>query len=104
MKFLRNEITEKLEYKPAQIYIKRYIRPIYIKDDKENLASKGIIGVLPEFAISKGVAGASLLVQIMVDKFADHLPIYRQIERFKRSNINIASSTINGWQESICNF
>lgn len=87
MKFLRNEITEKLEYKPAQLYIKRYIRPIYIKDDSENETSKGVIGGLPEFAINKGIAGASLLAQIMVDKFADHLPIYRQIERFERSDI-----------------
>jgi hypothetical protein len=39
----------------------------------------------------------------MIDKFVDHLPIYRQIERFKREGIKIPSSTINGWQESICN-
>jgi hypothetical protein len=33
----------------------------------------------------------------------DHLPIYRQIERFKREGIKIPSSTINGWQEAVCN-
>jgi transposase len=39
----------------------------------------------------------------MIDKFVDHLPIYRQIERFKREGVKIAASTINGWQESVCN-
>jgi transposase len=39
----------------------------------------------------------------MVDKFVGHLPIYRQIERFKREGVKIASPTINGWQESIAN-
>jgi hypothetical protein len=39
----------------------------------------------------------------MIDKFVDHLPIYRQIERFKRDEVKISSSTINGWQEAVCN-
>jgi len=39
----------------------------------------------------------------MIDKFVDHLPIYRQIERFKREGIKVPSSTINGWQEAVCN-
>ena len=37
----------------------------------------------------------------MIDKFLDHLPYYRQIERFKREGISISSSTINGWQNSL---
>ena len=36
-------------------------------------------------------------------KFVDHLPIYRQVERFKREKNKISPSTINGWQEAICN-
>lgn len=39
----------------------------------------------------------------MADKFVDHLPVYRQIERFKREGIKLSSSTLNGWQESVCN-
>jgi len=49
------------------------------------------------------MAGPGLLAQVMIDKFVDHLPIYRQIERFKREGIKISSSTINGWQESVSN-
>lgn len=104
LKCIGKEITDKLELTPAKLYIKRYIRPKYIKaNDKEELGCKGIIAELPVFPIEKGIAGSGLLAQIMIDKFVDHLPIYRQIERFKREGIKIASSTINGWQESVCN-
>lgn len=98
-----DEVTEKLECIPAKLYVKRYIRKKYIiPTDEQDLSSKGIIAELPEFAINKGIAGESLLAQILIDKFVDHLPIYRQIERFKREGVKISSSTINGWQESVC--
>jgi len=103
-KCIGKEITDQLELIPAKLFIKRYIRPKYIKpNDDESLNFKGIIADLPVFPIEKGVAGPGLLAQVMIDKFVDHLPIYRQIERFKREDIRIPSSTINGWQEAVCN-
>jgi transposase len=65
------------------------------------LTHKGVIGKLPVFPIEKCMASPALLAQILVDKFVDHLPVYRQLERFKREGISISSSTINGWQESV---
>lgn len=104
MKCIGKEVTEQLEYSPAKLYIKRYIRPKYIKAlDEEGLNHEGVIAQLPTFPIEKGIAGSGLLAQIIIDKFVDHLPIYRQVERFKREKIKIASSTINGWQEAVCN-
>ncbi len=104
MKCIGKEVTDQLELVPARLYIKRYIRLKYIKaQDKESLSFKGVIGNLPVFPIEKGIAGSGLLAQIMIDKFVDHLPIYRQIQRFKREDVKISSSTINGWQESVCN-
>lgn len=104
MKCIGKEITDQLELIPAKLFIKRYIRPKYIKPNNDELLSHtGVIAELPVFPIEKGMAGPGLLAQIMIDKFVDHLPIYRQIERFKRENIKISSSTINGWQESLCN-
>jgi hypothetical protein len=47
-------------------------------------------------------AGASLLAQILVSKFIDHLPFYRQIQQFKRQGVTIADSTINGWFSNTC--
>jgi len=43
------------------------------------------------------MAGAGLLASILVDKYMDHLPLYRQKQRFARENIPIASSTLEGW-------
>jgi transposase len=104
MECIGKEVTDLLELVPAKLFIKRYIRPKYIKPtDESALNHEGVIAELPVFPIEKGIAGPGLLAQIMVDKFVDHLPIYRQIERFKREEIRIPSSTINGWQESICN-
>ena len=103
LKKVGEEITEKLEITPAKLYIKRYIRPKYIKETVDKLNCKGVIAELPSFAIEKGIAGASVLSQIIVDKFVDHLPIYRQIERFKREGVKISSSTINGWQDAVAN-
>lgn len=98
MKCIGREVTDQLELIPAKLFIKRYIRPKYIKaEDEGSLTHKGIIANLPVFPIEKGMAGPGLLAQIMIDKFVDHLPIYRQIERFKREGIKIPSSTINGW-------
>ncbi|MBC8344113.1 MAG: IS66 family transposase [Bacteroidetes bacterium] len=102
LKCIGKEVTDKLELIPAKLFIKRYIRPKYIKDeDDQNLDCKGIIADLPVFPIEKGIAGAGLLAQIMVDKYVDHLPIYRQVQRFARENIRIPANTINGWQDAI---
>jgi len=104
MKCIGKEVTDQLELIPAKLFIKRYIRPKYIKtEDAETESCKGVIAPLPVFPIEKGIAGPGLLAQVMIDKFVDHLPVYRQIERFKREQVKISSSTINGWQESICN-
>lgn len=104
MKCIGQEVTEQLEMQPAKLYIIRYVRPRYIKaTDNEGLNHQGVIASLPTFPIEKGIAGPGLLTQIIVDKFIDHLPVYRQLERFKRENVKISSSTINGWQESIAN-
>ncbi len=96
------EVTDKLELVPAKLFIKRYIRPKYIQTSSDGLSSKGIIAELPSFATPKGIAGESLLAQIMVDKFVDHLPVYRQVERFKRAGIKIPYATITGWQSKVC--
>jgi len=101
MKCIGNEVTEKLEYTPSEFYIKRIIRPKYVEDNQDKTKSKVLIGSLPEFAIYKGIAGNSLVTQLLVQKFVDHLPYYRQQQIFKRENIKIDKSTINNWQIKI---
>jgi len=97
-KKIGEEITEVLEYTPGKLYVKKYIRPKYVLP-----AEKGIvIGELPSLPIPKGNAGASLISHIIVSKYVDHLPFYRQVQMFKRLDATIAESTLNDWFSAGC--
>ena len=85
------EITEILEYTPGKLFVRRIIRPKY------RIGKEISIGELPSLPLPKSNAGASLLSHIMVSKFIDHLPFYRQIQIFKRQKVVLSSSTISGW-------
>jgi transposase len=90
---LEDEVTEVLEVKAAEFYVKRYVRRKYVRNHEEGIA----IGQLPPRAIDKGIAGASVLSMLIIGKFVDHLPIYRQIAIFKRSGINLHYNTVLDW-------
>jgi transposase len=95
-------VTEVLEYEPATIYVRHIVRPKYIissTDEKTEI----VIADLPTLPIPKGNAGAGLLSHILISKFVDHLPFYRQAQMFKRQDVTIAESTINGWFNASCN-
>jgi transposase len=96
MACIGKEVTEELDYIPVKYIIRRYIRFKYAPKAK-NSETGVLIGELPERAIDKGIPGAGLLASILVDKYMDHLPLYRQVQRFKRENIPTAASTIEGW-------
>lgn len=90
------EVTEELDFVPARFFIKRFIRYKYAPKDK--FSEKGVkIALLPTRVIDKGIPSAGLLAHILVGKYMDHLPLYRQIQQFKREKIPIAPSTIEGW-------
>src|SRR6056297_3795068 len=88
------EVTEELELEPARFYIKRYIRYKYAPADGNGTPC---LGDLPDRVIDKGIPGPTLLATVLVDKYVDHLPLYRQRQRFLRENIPIAQSTLDGW-------
>jgi len=89
-------ITDILEYTPGKLYVKQYIRPKYVQNEQL------LIGELPSLPIPQGNAGPSLLSQLLIAKFVDHLPFYRQVQQFKREGIKIAESTISGWFGATC--
>lgn len=95
-------VTEILEYEPATIYVRKIVRPKYIasSNDEQTIIT---IADLPTLPIPKGNAGAGILAHILVSKFVDHLPFYRQVKMFKRQDVVIAESTINGWFNATCN-
>jgi len=93
------EITETLEYTPASLIKRRTIRPKYAKADGDGV----LIGLLPTRPIEKSIAEASLLAHILVSKYSDHLPFYRQIQIFKRDfGWEVAKSTLSGWMDGCC--
>jgi len=97
LKPVGKETTEQLEYQPGELYVKQIIRPEYIKPSADGLSAKRVIAPLPAVPLEKSIAGASLLTHLLVSKFVDHQPVYRQLEIFKRQNVHINHSTVSGW-------
>ena len=98
MKEIGKEITEELEYAPGKLFVKQYVRIKYARANGEGI----VIGELPIRPIDKGIAGPGLLAQIIIDKYTDHLPVHRQIQRFERDGIKLSSSTLTDWISATC--
>lgn len=95
------EITETLEYIPASLTKKRTIRPKYV--DKSKDEDVHYIASLPIRPLPKSIAEASLLSHILIQKFADHLPLYRQEKAFYRDfGWKVAQSTMVDWVKGCC--
>ena len=89
------EITEILDFTPGKFYVKQYIRPKFVRPVSET--NDPVIAVsLPGRRMKKCMACEVLVTQIMVDKYMDHLPLHRLLQRFARMGLIIAQST-NGW-------
>jgi transposase len=87
------DITETLDYVPGRFKVIRHVR--------EKLSCRACDTVIaaptPDHAIARGRAGAGLLAHIVVSKYDDHLPLYRQAEIFAREGVNLETSTLSGW-------
>lgn len=90
------DITEILDYIPAELYVKQYIRPKYAAPLAAG-NSTVLMAALPGRLLEKCMAGEGLLAQMIVDKYLDHLPIHRQLQRYLRMGVTIAQSTSNDW-------
>ena len=91
------EITEVLEIRVAEVYVKRYVRNKYALPNEQGV----IIGALPKLPIHKSNAGASILAYLMVSKYIDHMPWYRIINKFRRSGFELSDSTVNNWFKGV---
>ena len=88
------EIREQLDYIPASLVVVQYIRPKYAC--KACQANVIIADRLPE-PIEKGLPGPGLLARVIVSKYADHLPLYRQERILAREGVAISRQTMCGW-------
>ena len=91
------EIREILEFEPGKFYVRKIIRHKYALKIKNDDTPSIITAPMPAVPLSRSYAGASLLAELMVNKYVNHLPFYRQIQMFKREGMNLSASTINGW-------
>lgn len=91
------EVTEMLEYQPGELFVKQIIRPEYLKPTEDGLNARRLIAPLPALPLPKAIAGSSLLTHLLVSKYVDHLPVYRQLEMFKRQKVEMHYSTVSGW-------
>ena len=99
---LEPEITEVLERESPRWYVRRIIRHKYaLKDKSQDIEKQIICATMPVLPIAKSYAGATILADITIDKYVNHLPFYRQIQMFKQQGISIAPATINGWFKDV---
>ncbi|MEZ5030896.1 MAG: IS66 family transposase [Saprospiraceae bacterium] len=98
------EVTRKVDYTPGTLEIVEYVRPKYARPEAEQEERGAIvIAEVPDQVIPKGIPGAGLLTHLVIAKYIDHLPFYRQIEMFKRDfGWAIHKSTINDWFVAVC--
>jgi transposase len=89
------DITQKLAFKPGSYFIKEIVRPKYAlpKGAEESI----LMANLPDSIIPRCKADESLLADILVKKFSDHLPLYRQSEMLARDNIFVSRQTLSNW-------
>jgi transposase len=92
-------ITEVLSHKPALFYVRRIIRHVYALKGKNTVGEQKAIvsAAMPVLPIAKSYADASLLAELMVNKYVHHLPFHRQIKMFSQLGVTLSSSTINDW-------
>ena len=87
------DVTETLDYLPGRFKVVPHIR--------EKLSCRAcdtvVAAAVPDHAIGDGRAGAGLLAHIVVSKYDDHLPLYRQAEIFAREGVGLETSTLSGW-------
>ena len=101
-KKIGQEVTRIVEHKPGRLYIKEIIREKWGLKDNTSTAPKGMSGVLiapmPLLPIYKGIAGASLLAEILLQKYEYHMPYYRQIKQYSHLGMKgLTESTMDGW-------
>jgi transposase len=90
------ERSERFEYVPAKVIRHEIIRPKLACPCGESGVS---IAPLPPRVVERGQAGASLVAQVILGKYADHLPLYRQQQQFERLGLNFPKSTLGDWVE-----
>ena len=90
---LGEDAAEVLEYVRASFKVIRHVRPKLSCDACDRIVQ----APAPSRPIARGLAGPGLLAHVLVSKYADHLPLYRQSEIYAREGVDLDRSTLAGW-------
>jgi len=90
---LGEDVSEMLEYVPARFKVIRQVRPKLSCTGCERIVQSPA----PSRPIERGLAGPGLLAHVLVSKYADHLPLYRQAEMYAREGVDLERSTLADW-------
>lgn len=91
---LEPEITEVLEHKLEEFFVRKIIRYKYVLRNKSTQVESNAL--LP-LSLVKSCVGTSLLAELMFNKYVNHHPSHRQIQMLKQSGISLPTATINDW-------
>lgn len=87
------DISEKLDYEPGAFSVERHIRSKWACKQCETVVQAP---VAPHI-IDKGIPTTNLLAQVLISKYADHLPLYRQEQIYARAGVELSRSTLADW-------
>jgi transposase len=93
LKRIGEDVSEKLDYTPGVFHVERHVRGKWACAKCQTL----IQAPVPAQVIDKGLPTAGLLAQVLVAKYADHQPLYRQEGIFERAGVAIPRSTLAQW-------
>lgn len=87
---LGEDVAEVLEYEPARFHVVRHVRPKFSCRRCETITQ----AAMPDLPIERGLPGLGLLAHVLVSKYADHLPLYRQADIYAREGVDLDRSTL----------
>jgi len=87
------DVSEQLEYIPENFKVIRHVRPKFAC----GACDRVVEAPAPSRPVERGIAGPALLAHVLISKYADHLPLYRQSEIYARQGVDIGRSTLAGW-------
>lgn len=90
---LGEDVTEVLDYVPGRFRVVRHVRPKLACERCDAITQ----APSPSLPVPRGRAGAGLLAHVVVSKFADHLPLYRQSGIYAREGVELSRSTLADW-------
>jgi transposase len=90
---LGEDVSEMLEFVPAQFKVIRIVRPKL----SCSCCARIVQAPAPSRPVERGLAGPGLLAHVLVSKYSDHLPLYRQSEIYERVGVDLDRSTLAGW-------